>query len=83
MLHQFDLVMRTSWFMKNGRTAVFHSEAARRVAHKDMRHEKTAGQPFFTAKPPEGWRTRMCAMKKRNRSAYLFVLPTRRANNAQ
>ncbi|MFT4255451.1 MAG: hypothetical protein QM599_00560 [Pseudoxanthomonas sp.] len=26
---------------KNGRTAVFHDEVARRVTHMDLRHEKT------------------------------------------
>ena len=31
---------------KNGRTAVFHGEAARRVAHMDVRHEKTRLRGF-------------------------------------
>ena len=36
----------------------------------DVRHEKTTGQAFPTAKPPERWRTGMCVM---NRST---TLPT-------
>jgi hypothetical protein len=33
--------------MKKGRTTVFHGEAARRVAHMDVRHEKGAPRGAF------------------------------------
>ncbi len=46
--------------LKNGRTAVFHGEAARRVAHEDVRHEKT--QPQHLPVRPTDKEGKQCAM---------------------
>ncbi|SBV35176.1 hypothetical protein STPYR_10106 [uncultured Stenotrophomonas sp.] len=39
--------------MKNDRTAVFHGEAARRVAHTDVHHEKRQGERFSRRSRPK------------------------------
>ncbi len=48
--------------LKNGRMAVFHGEAARRVAHKDVRHEKT--QPQRLPARPTDKEGKQCAMAR-------------------